>query len=53
MPEGVRELGRLRVFLRAKNDLGQTFAIAQINENDAAVRDAQFIAMMGTIKTHW
>ncbi len=33
----VRLLRKLGVFFRAKNDLRQPFAIAQIDENDAAM----------------
>ena len=34
MVRGFRYLG---IFLRAKDDLGQAFTVAQVNENDAAV----------------
>ena len=30
-------VGQLRIFLGTENDLGQSFAIAQIDENDAAM----------------
>ena len=33
----MRFLRDLRIFLRAKHNLGEAFAIAQINKNDAAV----------------
>jgi hypothetical protein len=33
----VRLLRKLSVFLRTKNHLGQAFAVAEINENHAAV----------------
>jgi len=35
--ERVRDGRQLGILLRAKNDLGQSFAIAQIDENDAAM----------------
>ena len=37
MPQRVCFLRQLRVFLRPKNNLGQPFAIAQINENYPAM----------------
>ena len=33
--QSVRGLGDLRMLLRAKDDLGEPFAVAQIDENDA------------------
>ncbi len=36
MTKGVRALGNFGVFFRAKNDLGQSLAIAQIDEDDSA-----------------
>src|SRR5947207_11906669 len=36
-PQAVRLFCKFRVFLRTKNNLGQTFAITQIDENDAAM----------------
>jgi hypothetical protein len=33
----MRLLRKLRIFLRPKNNLGQPFAVAQINENHPAV----------------
>jgi len=36
-PQGVRLPRKLRIFLRPKNHLRQPFAIAQVNENNAAV----------------
>src|SRR5439155_20952714 len=36
-PQTVRFLREFRVFLRPKNNLSQTFAIAEIDENDAAM----------------
>ena len=37
MSQGVGNRGQLRVFLRAKDHLGQAFPITQINENNAAM----------------